>query len=73
MKVIFVELPYEACEIAVFEVFRKDVFRELLVLSRRQNAVTAPALFPNILPVQQSYRHRRPISLRFHLAGSPAS
>ena len=32
VKVVFVQLPYEAGEVAVLEVFRQDVFRELLVL-----------------------------------------
>lgn len=32
VEVVLVQLPDEACKVAVFEVFRKDMLRELLVL-----------------------------------------
>lgn len=32
VKVVLVELAHEARKIAVFEVFRKDVFRKFLIL-----------------------------------------
>ena len=36
VKVIFVQLADEAGEVAMFEVFREDVFREFLVLAQSQ-------------------------------------
>lgn len=33
VKVVFIELPHEAGEVAVLEVFREDVLCEFLVLS----------------------------------------
>lgn len=32
VKVVFVELPHETGKVAVLEMFRKDMFRELLIL-----------------------------------------
>jgi hypothetical protein len=38
VEVVLVELPDEACEIAVLEMFRKYVFCEFLVLRHRQSS-----------------------------------
>lgn len=42
MEIIFVELPHEAGEVAVLEVFRQDVFREFFVLRAGQRTCFPP-------------------------------
>ena len=73
VKVVLVELANKASEVAVFEVFREDVFRELLILGHSQYVSLTARVRTHVPQGQQSYRLRYPNVLRSHLAGFPAS
>lgn len=55
VEVIFVQLAYKACEIAMLEVFRQDGFGESLVL----RSVSGAALEARLLRMKSHLEHNK--------------
>jgi hypothetical protein len=65
VEIVFVQLPDETSKVAVFEVFGKYVFGELLVLLNVSIPVAARMQHRDILLGPRNYRRRSPIALHF--------
>lgn len=73
MEVVFVQLPDEAGEIAVLEVFGEDMLGEFLVLPSRLARTMAFIRRSSVPPKQRNCRLHCPSERRSHRWGSPAS
>jgi hypothetical protein len=73
VEIVLVQLADETGKVAMFEVFGKYVFGELLVLLTVSIYVAARMLHRDILLGPRNCRRRCPIVLRFRRSGSPAS